>query len=152
MEPEKDGTMKHLQAMGVVCAAAGSVVLGLCSQASAQNVLSAQRPSVLASPEGRLQIGRGKDYVPSTVELQALFNDLEGSMKKRRDFAWKVVEQVLQPVKIKLLDGVTEVEVPLWQTWYEGRAPAALANNELNKLVALYFKNLKPVLAANPNV
>ena len=49
-----------------------------------------------------------------------LFKDLEGSMKKRREFAWKIVEQVLQPVKLKLLDGVTEVDVPLWQTWYEG--------------------------------
>ena len=107
---------------------------------------------MLATPDGRLRIGRGKDYVPSTVEPQALFNELEGSMKKRRDFAWKVVEQVLQPVKLKLLDGVTEVDVPLWQTWYRGssyRRPSG--NKELEEVFKLYFRKLKPVLAANPN-
>jgi len=150
--------MKHLMRIGAIGIAVGSVLLGLCSLASAQAVLSAQKPPVLVTPEGRLLIGRGKDYVPSTVELQALFNELEGSMKKRRDFAWKVVEQVLQPVKIKLLDGVTEVEVPLWQTWYEGRpaldetgVPVPGTFNELDPLFKLYFKKLKPVLAANPN-
>jgi hypothetical protein len=150
--------MKQLMKVGLIGLTAGGVLLGFWSLASAQAVLTAQKPPVLVTPEGRLLIGRGKDYVPSTVELQALFSELEGSMKKRRDFAWKVAEQVLQPVKIKLLDGVTEVEVPLWHTWFEGR-PSEDENgvavpgtfNELDPLFKLYFKKLKPVLAANPN-
>src|SRR5215204_7455008 len=127
--------MKHLVTIGVVGLISGSVCLdGIGNSATAQAVLSAQKPAVLATPAGRLQIGRGKDYVPSTVDLQTLFNELEGSMKKRRDFAWTVVEQVLQPVKIKLLDGVSEVEVPLWQTWFEGRPSRASSNQELSKV------------------
>lgn len=140
----------RLKAAGIIAATASAAFWAWCGQVSAQNVLSAQRPPALASPEGRLQIGRGKDYVPSNVEFQALFAELEGSMKKRRDFAWKIVEQLLQPIKIKLLDGVTEVDVPLWQTWFEGRAPKAVANREVEQLLELYFKKLKPVLAANP--
>ena len=89
----------------MVIGLAGSIMCGLCGHASAQNVLSVQKPPLMATQDGRVQIGRGKDYVPSTVDAQTLFVELEGSMKKRRDFAWKVVEQMLQPVKIKLLDG-----------------------------------------------
>jgi hypothetical protein len=139
--------MKRYMVIGL----AGSIMCGLCGHASAQNVLSVQKPPLMATQDGRVQIGRGKDYVPSTVDAQTLFVELEGSMKKRRDFAWKVVEQMLQPVKIKLLDGVTEVDVPLWQTWYEGRPSAASSNRELSRLVTLYFTKLKPVLEANPN-
>ena len=43
-------------------------------------------------------------------------------MKQRRDFAWSAVERLLKPIRIKLLDGATEVDVPLWHTWYEGRS------------------------------
>ena len=144
--------MKRLITISVVGLMSGSAFLDAGSNsAAAQAVLSAQKPAVLATPAGRLQIGRGKDYVPSTVEPQTLFNELEGSMKKRRDFAWKVVEQVLQPVTLKLLDGVTEVQVPLWQTWFEGRPTAGAGNREIEKVFELYFKKLKPVLAANPN-
>jgi len=130
---------------------ATAILLADAGMAVAQQVLSAQKPGVLATPEGRLLIGRGKDYVPSTTDSQVLFDELESSMKKRRDFGWKVVEQLLQPVKIKLLDGVTEVDVPLWQTWFEGRSSGAAGNRELEKITELYFRKLKPVLTANPN-
>jgi hypothetical protein len=151
-QPSEEQAMKHLVKIGLVGLMSGAALLDAgSSPAAAQSVLSAQKAGVLATPDGRLRIGRGKDYVPSTVEPQPLFNELEGSMKKRRDFAWKVIEQVLQPVKIKLLDGVTDVEVPLWQTWYEGRPSGASANQELPKIFELYFTKLKPVLAANPN-
>ncbi|MBA7465774.1 hypothetical protein ES707_00945 [subsurface metagenome] len=143
--------MNHLRTISAMSVMSAVFILDMARPAAAQPVLSAQRPPILAAPEGRLQIGRGKDYVPSTVDAQTLFNDLEGSMKKRRDFAWKVIEQVLQPVKIKLLDGVTEVEVPLWQTWYEGRPTGGAGNREIDKVFELYFKKLKPVLATNPN-
>jgi hypothetical protein len=120
------------------------------AQVVAQTVLSAQPPEGVASPEGRLVIGRGQDYLPSAIDASTLFTQLEGSMKQRRDFAWGVVEQMLTPVELTLLDGVSTVEVPLWQTWYEGRSTTP-ANRELDELVALYFSNLKPVLDANPN-
>lgn len=141
------------QAERIVLAAivAGAFPIVSATLAKAQTVLSAEVPPGVATPEGRLQIGRGKDYVPSDVAPQVLFDELQASMKKRRDFAWKVIEQVLQPVKIKLLDGVTEVEVPLWQTWYEGRSSSPTGNRELDKVFDLYFKKLKPVLEANPN-
>src|SRR5262245_1523834 len=45
-----------------------------------------------ASPEGRLQIGRGKDYVPIEADPAALFTKLESSMQLRRATAWQVVE------------------------------------------------------------
>ena len=107
-------------------------------------------PSVLrASPQGRLLIGRGKDYLPSQVDPLVLFDELQASMKKRRDFAWKVVEQVLQPIKIRLPDG--EVEVPLWHTWFEGRKSSPSANQEIDGLFRRYFEKLKPVLEADPN-
>lgn len=151
--------MKQLMTVGLIAVTASAVLLGAGSPAAAQSVLSAQKPSVLVTPEGRLLIGRGKDYVPSTVDPQALFTELEGSMKKRRDFGWKVAEQLLQPVKIKLLDGVSEVDVPLWRTWYEGvptrdpstRLPVPGSFSELAPIFRLFFTKLKPVLAANPN-
>ncbi|NKB62943.1 MAG: hypothetical protein GKR95_15435 [Gammaproteobacteria bacterium] len=120
------------------------------SSSHAQAVLSAQPPEVLADSDGRLIIGRGQDYVPSDIDANVLFDQLRDSMKSRRDFAWDVVEQVLQPVELTLLDGATRVEVPLWQTWYEGRPSNASANLELEELFKLYFKNLKPVLDADP--
>src|SRR5439155_19068730 len=99
----RERVMKHLGTIGFIGLMSGIFVLDTSAgSAVAQSVLSAQKPAVLATPAGRLQIGRGKDYVPSSVDAQTLFNDLEGSMKKRRDFGWKVIEQVLQPVKIKL--------------------------------------------------
>lgn len=116
----------------------------------AQSVLSAMPPQGSADQTGRLLIGRGEDYAPSTVDAEVLFTDLEGSMKKRRDFAWGVIERMLKPVTITLLDGVSTVDVPLWQTWYEGRRSGASGNQELNSLVQLYFSKLKPVLDANP--
>lgn len=144
--------MKRLPVVLAIGALAGALLLGAASRpASAQAVLSADRAGVLASPDGRLEIGRGKDYVPSDVAADELFDELKNSMRKRRDFAWEIVEQLLQPQKITLLDGVTEVDVPLWQTWYEGRPSRASANQELFALFELYFKNLKPVLDADPN-
>ncbi|HEX8165422.1 MAG TPA: hypothetical protein VF601_06485 [Beijerinckiaceae bacterium] len=151
--------MKQLKTIGLIVVTAGTVLIGAGDPASAQAVLSAQKPPLTATPEGRLLIGRGKDYVPSAVDPQALFVELEGSMKKRRDFAWTVVDQLLQPVKIKLLDGVTEVDVPLWRTWYEGVPapdpttgdPVPGSFSELAPIFRLYFTKLKPVLAANPN-
>jgi hypothetical protein len=94
------------QAERIVLAAivAGAFPIVSATLAKAQTVLSAEVPPGVATPEGRLQIGRGKDYVPSDVAPQVLFDELQASMKKRRDFAWKVIEQVLQPVKIKLTD------------------------------------------------
>lgn len=142
--------MKLLTTICLLVLCAGAAVCNGSAPAIAQQVLSAQSPAVLAAPPGRLQIGRGKDYVPGTVDGQALFNELEASMKKRRDFAWKIVEQVLQPVKIKLLDGVSEIDVPLWQTWFEGRPTGPAGNREIDRVFQLYFQKLKPALAANP--
>lgn len=143
--------MKAITRFGLSLLACGSLLSLSGSPAAAQAVLSAQPNEGVATPEGRLIIGRGQDYVPSSVDAAVLFNQLEGSMKERRDFAWKVVEQMLKPVKLTLLDKVTTVEVPLWQTWYEGRPSGASANQELAALFNLYFRNLKPVLEANPN-
>jgi hypothetical protein len=111
-----------------------------------QQVLSASRSGPLASPDGRLLIGRGQDYVPSSIPPHILADRLRTSMKERRDFAWSVVEQMLKSIRIKLLDGMTEIDVPLWHTWYEGSG-----NPEVARLLGLYFQKLKPVLAANPS-
>ena len=49
-----------------------------------------------ASPEGRLLIGRGEDYVASTVPAQELFDTLKASMAERRKLAWHIVEEMLR--------------------------------------------------------
>ena len=64
-------------------------------------------------------------------------------MKDRRDFAWKVVEALLLPIKVQLPDGGAQVDVPLWQTWYDGVGPT----NETKELFTLFFQKLK----ANPS-
>ncbi len=133
---------------GLLAAALSSIGQGY--NANAQAVLSAHDTGVSASPEGRLQIGRGTDYTASSVDAQKLFNNLRDSMKKRRDFAWRVTELMLQPTEITLLDGVSKVQVPLWQTWYEGRPSGASRHQEINEVFKLYFRKLKPVLEANP--
>ena len=58
--------MKRYMVIGL----AGSIMCGLCGHASAQNVLSVQKPPLMATQDGRVQIGRGKDYVPSTVDAR----------------------------------------------------------------------------------
>src|ERR1700742_1133322 len=75
-------------------------------------------PATLATPAGRVVIGRGKDYAPvgAHTDPEVLADQLSKSMKARRDFAWQVVERLLQPIKVRLPDN-TEVDVPLWQTW-----------------------------------
>ena len=115
------------------------------TNASAQAILSAAPPEIAADPDGRLAIGRGADYVPDPTDPTILAADLASSMKKRRDFGWAVIEKMLAPQTITLLDGVTSVEVPLWQTWYEGGS-----KSEVRPLLGLYFSKLKPALAANP--
>ena len=71
-----------------------------------------------ASPQGRLMIGRGKDYDPIAEDHIKLFEKLRDSMKERRLSAWRVVEHMLQPEKLEI--GGAEVDVPRWHTWYEG--------------------------------
>ncbi|MGH1542177.1 MAG: hypothetical protein ACRBHB_17245 [Arenicella sp.] len=71
-----------------------------------------------ASPEGRLLIGRGEDYVPINEDPQELFKKLKTSVKYRRDTAWSVVEDMLKPIPLEI-DG-KKVDVPIWHTWYEG--------------------------------
>lgn len=71
-----------------------------------------------ASPEGRLLIGRGQDYVPLAGDPAQLAATFQGSMAQRRQAAWRIVEAMLQPQHLTL-NGTT-YDVPLWHTWYEG--------------------------------
>jgi hypothetical protein len=95
-----------------------------------------QRSPGELTPEGRLVVGRGEDYAPSTEDEAALSQRLRTSMKARRDFAWRVVEQMLKPKKVKKAEGDEYYDVPLWQTWYEGMG------TELNPIFKLYFQKL----------
>ena len=90
-------------------------------------------------------IGRGKDYTPvgADTDTEVLADQLSKSMKARRDFAWKVVEALLLPIKVQLPNGGAQVDVPLWQTWYDGVGPT----NETKELFTLFFQKLK----ANPS-
>lgn len=93
------------------------------------------------SPEARLKVGRGPDYVP-VADLgngQALFDRLEKSMADRRSTAWQVVEKLLAPQKLEL-DGKT-YDIPLWHTWYEGSASLTgiPANDEASKLITAFI-------------
>lgn len=82
--------------------------------------------SAEVSPEARMIVKRGQDYVPITVpgdDSQPLFDTLEGSMAERRTAAWGIVERMLAPQKLTLKDAAGKDEtydVPLWHTWYEG--------------------------------
>ena len=114
--------------VGLASAIATCLALALTgTHVSAQAVLSAAPPEIAAGPEGRLAIGRGADYVPDPTDPAILAADLASSMQKRRDFGWAVVEKMLAPQTITLLDGATSVEVPLWQTWYEGGSKSEVA-------------------------
>lgn len=101
-------------------------------------VLSAKGldPRLEASPQGRLLIGRGKDYTPIAEDPRALFDRLEGSMAERRKVGWSIVEALLEPQKLTL-DGKT-LEVPLWHTWYEGMS----ANPEVDQKIQLFIAQL----------
>lgn len=118
----------------------------IAAQASAQSTLSASQLEPQATPDGRVLIGRGEDYVPAGVPAVDLFASLKASMPARRDFAWDVVEKVLKPITLEVPNGPT-FEVPLWLTWYEGRG----RNEELRKLMELYFVNLKAAFDSNPD-
>ena len=66
------------------------------------------------------------------------------NMKLRRDFAWQIVDQMLQPTTIKLPGSGAQVDVPLWQTWYEGRgSEVGKSNDELTGLITSFFEKLK---------
>ena len=97
------------------------------------------------TPEGRLAVGRGGDYVNSSEDEAALAKRLRTSMQTRREFAWKVVEQMLRPLKVKKAEGEEHYDVPLWQTWYEGMG-ASDGPSELKPIFELYFDKL----ALNP--
>lgn len=142
--------MKYIRIAIVAATVCSAGLFVSTAPTAAQTVLSAEGSSALASGEGRLRIGRGKDYVPSNVPAHVLFDQLKGSMKARRDFAWSVVEKMLEPQRITLLDDVSEVEVPLWQTWYEGRPSAASGNRELDQVFLKYFELLKAALDIDP--
>ena len=100
------------------------------------------RPPEELSEEGRLLFGRALDYAPSTVDNAVLFAQLKTSMAERRRFGWKVVEAMLQPHEVLLAEGEEPVDVPRWQTWYEGTGQP----NEIQPMLELYFDKLK----ANP--
>jgi hypothetical protein len=54
-----------------------------------------------------------------SFEGSARLNDeLSGDMKKRRDHAWEVLGNSSRPYKTSIAG--TNVNVPLWMTWYEG--------------------------------
>lgn len=91
--------------------------------------------------EGRLIVGRGIDYEPTTENEISLAARLKNSMQERRTFAWHIVEQMLLPTKVKLPEGDVTVDVPRWQTWYEG-----MGSQELRGVLDIFFRKLK----ANP--
>ena len=66
------------------CCLIAGIVLGPEVWAAEPAVLSAAKIPGVATPEGRLLIGRGEDYVPSAEDSQVLFDKLESSMKARR--------------------------------------------------------------------
>lgn len=90
-----------------------------------------------ASKKGRLLIGRGKDYVHEQQDPGVLFKELEGSMFKRRQLAWKIVEAMLAPQELTI--GGTKYAVPLWHTWYEGMS----VNPEVRQKIALFVATVQ---------
>ncbi|MCG8458832.1 MAG: hypothetical protein MI919_21340, partial [Holophagales bacterium] len=100
--------------------------------------LSEEDLAAEATPEGRLVIGRGEDYEPSTEDPGALFARLKGSMKERRELAWEIVEAMLRPIELDLPEG--KVHVPLWHTWYESGMGG---NPEVPRMMELYFEKRK---------
>ncbi len=77
---------------------------------------------VKATPEDRKVIGAAVPLAADDVTFDE--KDL-ATLKGRRDAAWKVVEQVLRPVRIGAEGGLKgfrpedEATLPLWQTWYD---------------------------------
>jgi hypothetical protein len=141
-----------LRMFAVIVAASAALLhvsIGVAQKTPEPPILSMKPkvvPKTAASPEGRVLIGRGKDYRPvsGTKAQQAVFDELMHNMKLRRDFAWQIVDQLLQPTTIKLPGSGVQVDVPLWQTWYEGRGSAlGKANNELPELFTSFFEKLK---------
>lgn len=127
--------------------AAGFLSLTLLVPSAQGEVLSAvsnKSPEEL-SAEGRLLVGRAEDYVPSATPEEELSAVLAGSMLHRRNFAWQVVEQLLTPTKVKLGTGNTMVDVPRWQTWYEGAT-----ETELEPIALLFFRKMKAQPDAEP--
>ena len=124
------------------------VSAGVAEKAAEPPILSMKpkvMPKTLAAPEGRVLIGRGKDYRPvsGTKAQQAVFDELMHNMKLRRDFAWSIVDQLLQPTTIKLPGSGVQVDVPLWQTWYERGSDVGPDNDELTGLFKSFFEKLK---------
>ena len=121
--------------------------VAIAQQRASSSILSGvttKSPSEL-SPEGRLAVGRGGDYMNSSEDEAVLSKRLKNSMRARRTFAWKVVEQMLKPIKVKKAEGDEYYDVPLWQTWYEGMG-ASDGPSELKPIFELYFDKL----ALNP--
>ncbi len=117
------------------------------SQSSPIKILSAAhfKPEVSeASPEGRLLVGRGKDYTPLAGDPQMLFTQLEGSMELRRKTAWKIVEALLEPQTLQV--NGESFDVPLWHTWFEGSS----ANPEVSERIKLLVAQVAACRAVPP--
>ena len=141
--------LRIFAAVGVASVALLHVGTGAAQKAAEPPILSMKpkaMPTTEATQEGRVLIGRGKDYRPvsGTRPQQAVFDELMHNMKLRRDFAWQIVDQMLQPTTIKLPGSGVQVDVPLWQTWYEGRgSEVGKSNDELTGLITSFFEKLK---------
>jgi hypothetical protein len=70
---------------------------------AAANRAGQPKANIELSPEARMLIKRGPDYVPIAVtdnNSQPLFDRLERSMADRRTTAWQIVEKLLAPQKL----------------------------------------------------
>jgi hypothetical protein len=82
---------------------------GTCKVRGQAQALSVVDRSILGSPA---------DYAPD-LTLEAREDELVGSMKARREVAWKIVERVLAPVPLaKTLPNTSESTIPAFQTWH----------------------------------
>ena len=97
-------------------------------------------PPMLSAPDGRLIVGRGQDYQPINEPADKLFAEMRGSMQRRRQRAWQIVEAVIKPATLAAGEG--RLQLPVWQTWYQ-------TNPEISDMLKLYFDKLKASPSAN---
>lgn len=74
---------------------------------------------------GQVKLQEEHRYAADGDNSETLFNSIVGSMKARRDFAWRVVEKVTAPVVTgrKAEDG-GDIIVPAFYTWVTGNQMA----------------------------
>lgn len=111
--------MKRAATLAAIAALPVLVAAAIASGCSAAAPETETQGDAVRNVERKI-IGLAKEY-PADLSMRRSLDALNGSMKARREAAWKAVAKVLQPVQIAETGvdaGGVDSKIPLFRTWY----------------------------------